>query len=197
MPLSIVVTTSPSIEPLSVIEAKDHLRVDGDDDEVLIAAYIKAAREFAEAYTGRTLINTVYTLSLDKFPTSSDAIEIPAAPLASVTSISYVDTDGATDSMDSSDYRVDTSSEPGRITVAYGNSWPSTRDITNAVSIVYTGGYGTSRDDVPEGIRMAMRLLVGHMYENREAVVIGTAANELPLAVESLLDAYRVSVLVI
>ncbi|KKK75959.1 hypothetical protein LCGC14_2868480, partial [marine sediment metagenome] len=93
--------------------------------------------------------------------------------------------------LDASVYDVDTTSTPGRITLAYNQSWPSIRGEHHAVEIIFVTGYGDAATDVPDRIIAAIKLMAAHLYENREATS-GFNVNELPLAVESLLSMDRV-----
>lgn len=158
-------TSAPAAEPLSTAEAKSHLKITHSDDDTLIDSYVKAARLWAENYMHRQLITATWALTLDEFP---DVIELPYPPLASVTSIVYTDSDGDPQTLSSSVYTVDTVSAPGRVYLAYGQSWPSVRSIRHAVTVTYTAGYGASGSSVPENIRAALRILVAHYYEARE-----------------------------
>ena len=125
---------------------------------------------------------------LDRFPTL--IISPPHPPLVSVTGIVYVDTDGADQTLGSSVYRVDTVNEPGRITLEYNQSWPSTREVTNAVTITYQAGYGKAAA-VPDDVKAAIKLLVGHLYEHREAVC-EIKLDMVPMSVKSLLWSDRI-----
>lgn len=189
--MSLVLDTPPASEPITTAEAKSHLRVDISDDDTLIDSLVTAARVHVENITRRQLITATWVESFDCFPDNRYCpIYLSKPPLASVSSIEYVDTDGNTTTWSSSNYRVDTASQPGRITPAYNEDWPTdVRDVTNAVSITYVAGYG-SATDVPGPIRSAILLLVAHWYENREAVVIGATVKELPIAVDHLLSDY-------
>lgn len=185
--MTITIVTPPATEPITSTEAKAHLRVDDTASDTLITALIPAARQYAEDYLQRGLITQTLRLSLDVFP--ADVIEVYPS-LQSVTSIKYTDTDGVLQTWDIANYLVDTYSTPGRITPAYGVEFPSTRTQMNAVEVVFVAGYGAA-DDVPQAIKQALLLLIGHWYENREAVNVGGTANELPLAIDALLAPYR------
>lgn len=186
-------TSDPASEPVSLGEAKNHLRVDISDDDDLITALITAAREYVEEASRRALITQTWRLSLPQFPAAVE-IELPRPPLQSVTSVTYTDSDGSSSTFASSKYSVDTDSEPGRVRLVYGEDWPSdTLAETNPVQITYVAGYGDGSSDVPQRWRQAILLTVGHWYENREAVATGGGIpKELPLAVERLINMDRV-----
>ena len=177
------VTTAPSVEPVSLAEAKEHLRVIHDDDDAYIELLITAARAYVEEHSARALCTQTITLKLPRFPAR---IELPRPPLASVTSITYVDGDGTTQTLSSSNYRVSTSGEPGFIDPAYNISWPTTRDIADAVTVVYVAGYGAAAA-VPSLVKQAIKLMVAHLYETREPVNVGNIVTEIPRAMQSLL----------
>lgn len=184
---ALTLVTPPTLEPLTISEASAHLRVDSNAQEGLLLGYIASARQWCEVYTGRCFANQTWRQSWDGF---LPVFRLFKAPLVSVSAITYVDTAGTTQTLGASAYQVDAESEPPRIVPAYGQSWPSCRDQLNAVQITFVAGYGSM--PVPPPIRQAMRLLVGHMYENREAVAVGAQPSELPLGVEPLLFPYRV-----
>jgi len=186
--MALTLASPPSVEPVSLAEAKAHCRVEHDEDDTLISALIPAAREHVEAVTKRVLITQEWTWKLDAFPCQ---FNMPKPPLQSVESITYVDSAGNTQTLDAAEYRVDNDCEPGRITEAYDASWPTTRLVTNAVTVAFTAGYGQAGTDVPQPIRQAILLLIGHWYENRESVAVGVSVAELPQAVEALLSPYR------
>lgn len=190
--MALTMVTAPSVEPVSLADAKTHLRVSVSDDDDLITALIATARQWAEAFTRRALITQVWDLFLAEWP-EDDEFEIPLPPLQSVTSVTYKDTDGNSSTFSSDDYIVDTDSEPGRVVLAYGESWPSTSLYpSNPITVRFTAGYGDAATDVPEAIRQAILLLVGHLYENREGTIGVGNMQVLPLGVEALLWPYRV-----
>lgn len=192
--------TGPAAEPVTLLEAKAHLRVDFDDDDPLITGLIKVARQWAETFSRRGFITQQWKLLLDWFPTAdSGLIRLPLPPAQSITSVQYVDTNGATQTVAAADYTLDKASEPARLVPAFGKSWPSVRAVPNAVTVTFKAGYGTpgsSPDDsvskVPEAIKTALKLLVAHWYEHREAVSEEQPLTPVPMALESLLWPYRV-----
>lgn len=176
--------TATGEEPVSLTEAKAHLRVDISTDDTLIQSLIVAAREYCEGFQNRTYISTSKELWLDAFP-SKDFIEIPLPPLASISSVKYYDTSNVEATMSSGDYFVDTKSEPGRVCLGYGKSWPSTTLRSyNGVCITFVAGYGATAASTPQKVKQAMLLLIGDYYSTREA---GNASKGTIEAVERLL----------
>ena len=162
--------TSAPVEPLLKPEAaRADLRIVDESQDDDIALKIAAATEYfdgKDGILGRALIEQSWELLLDRFPCESE-IRIPLPPLRSVESITYVDPDGETQTLATSVYAVDTASEPGVVSLKYGQTWPSTRCQRNAVTIAFTCGYGVS-DDVPARIKAAVRLKVVDLYEQTE-----------------------------
>lgn len=189
----IVRYTGPSVEPLSLTEAKAFLRVDHTAFDTEIESLIKSARKSCETYLGRALISQTWKLYLDCFPSSDCAIRLPNPPLQSVTSISYEDTNGDTQTWASSKYQVDTVSTAGRVLPAPGESYPDTEvDRINAVTITYVCGYGATSASIPENILHAVRLTLGDFFNHREDTVIGTIVNDIPNGAKRLLTQERV-----
>lgn len=187
--MGLKLVTAPAEEPVTSAEAKAHLRVTTADEDTLIASLIIAAREFVENHTHRRLITQTWDWVLDSF--SAHCLEVPHAPLQSVSSITYVDTAGATQTLGTSLYTVDAKTDPGRVQPAFGESWPSTREVLNAVTVRFIAGYGLAAS-VPQAIKQAMLLLIGHWFENREAVVTGTISTGVQMTVDALLAPHRV-----
>lgn len=183
-----VVTTEPTVEPITLAEAKTHLRVDHNDEDDYIESLIIAARQWAENETHRRFINTTLRLSIDCFP---EVIRLPGGKTQSITSIVYIDTAGVSQTLSTSYYTTDTDSEPARIVQAYGYAWPAIRYDPNAVKVTYVAGYGAAATAVPDGIKAAISLVVGNLYENREATISGTIIAEVPMAAKALLDPFR------
>lgn len=185
--MGLVLTSAPAAEPVSRTEAKLHCRIDGTDDDTLVDALIKTARLMAEQATGRALVTQSWRYTLDGFPVA--AINLPRPPLASVESVKYLDGDGTLQTLVAdTDYSVYLSSLLGLVTPAYGTSWPSPRDVPEAVRIEFTAGYGNAAA-VPQDIKQWMLLQIAHWYDNRAAAA--DKRDALPF-VDALLDPYRV-----
>lgn len=185
--------TAPTSEPVSLADAKNHLRVDDDvtEDDALIAGLVTAAREEFENQADRTLFTTTYRLVLDAWP-SSYIITLPRPPLVSVTSIVYTDDEDNATTLSSSDYIVDVDAWPGRIVLRSSASWPSvTLREAGGIVITYVAGYA-STSNVPQRHKQAILMLVGHWYENREAVATsGAVPKSYPMAWDAIVAAAR------
>lgn len=174
MRLSLV--TPPKSEPVSLSEAKAHLRVTHDAEDALISGLIVAAREAAEEMTGRQIGVATWRLTLDGFPSGVEAIELPKPPLVEVESIVYDDGSGVEQTWDPDEYIVATYDGPfapaGQVYPRPGYCYPATANRPGSVRITFRAG---SEDAPPEGLRSLMLLLVGDLYEHREAQIIGTS----------------------
>jgi len=157
-------TASVPIEPISLQEAKDWLRIDHSDEDALLSALITSATLSAESFTGRAIMSQSFRLNLDCFP---EIITLPMAPLISVTSVKYLDESGVLQTMNSADYEVDSASFPARIVPAYATSWPTHRHTINSVRVEFVAGYGESQSDVPQTIRDAILVSVTDRFEHR------------------------------
>ena len=255
-------SSGPAGEPISRTEAKLHMRVDSTAEDSLTDILISTARQWCESFLSRQLVTATWVLTCDSWPWR---FVLPRPPLQSVTSITYVDAAGTTQTLTSTLYDVLTHREPGEVIAGYNDSWPTVRGHTNDVAVTYKAGYSSIftanattnvltvsgytpvdadivriwnsggglpaglsaatdyhvRDaaaqtcklaataggdaidfttagtgthymgEMPEPIRAAMRLLIGHLYEHRESVTEGRL-EETPMAVKSLLWPYRI-----
>lgn len=192
--MALVLITAPTVEPVSLVEAKAHLRIDIDDDDVLISGLITAARSHLEgiARPKLAMINQTWDYIADTWP-SGDTVELRPYPLQSVTSIKYTTSAGVETTFSSASYQVDTYSQPGRLRLKSTASWPGTalREM-NGLAIRFVAGYGAAGSAVPVQLRQAILLLVGHWYENREPVLTtGMMAAPLPMTVDALFRNWR------
>ena len=138
---------------------------DVDDENQLTTEHLLAAREMVEKDCRVALCTQTWTLQFDQFP--CDVIEIPIWPLASISSIVYVDTNGATQTWAAANYIVNTANKPGRVTLAYNIAWPSARLQENAITVTFVAGFGGVAD-VPQIYKQAIRLCAGEMHISRE-----------------------------
>lgn len=184
--MSVTLVTAAAFNPVTLAEVKEHLRVDDADEDTLIQAYIDAATEQVQSFTSRQFVTATYDLFLDAFP---KVIRIPRAPTQSVTSISYIDADGSSQTLGTAVYDTDFNSEPARVVEADGQSWPSIRGDINSVTVRFVAGYGIA-DTVPDRAKVAIKMLAADMYENRESKIVGTIIAENP-AIERLLWSMR------
>jgi len=189
----VTVVTKPSVLPVTLDQVKDRLRIDTDADDALLIGLIKGAiaRIDGPAGIGYALMEQTWRLSLDEFPGNyNGTIVLPGAPVKSVTSVNYVDSAGANQTVATADWRLDIRTEPVRLEPEYGTAWPGTRDINGAVWVDYVLGEANA-EDVPDDLTDAICLLVGHRYENREVGVTGTIFTKLPLGAEWIMQEYR------
>lgn len=203
MPLQLI--TPAAQEPVSILEARQHLRVDFDDDDALILALIAAARQSAEMLTGRQFVTARWKMVLDSFPGPSlmgvpagvpftlpgHAILLPKGPVQSVLAINYLDMAGNLQTMPVANYALDLACEPARITPVFGQIWPIPLPQIGAVSVTFDAGFG-GPEQVPEGIKSWIKLRVGSLYAHREDVAALSRGRIEPLPfLDGLLDPYR------
>lgn len=191
IPQTTVQTSEPSAEPVTLSEAKAHCRVTTDADDALLSAYLITARLHVEGIIERALARRTFRTRMARFPYDS-ALIVPCCPLVSVTTLKYYDVNNTQQTWDAANYVVLTDATPGMIELANNVAWPDTTVRSDAVEIVYTAGYAVGSID--QRARHAIRLLVGHWYENRESTTVGVEVKEIPQAVESLLWQLRTGV---
>jgi uncharacterized phiE125 gp8 family phage protein len=224
-----IVTVEPTVEPISVADVVEHLRLDPDEapsgspTEAWILRNISAARKSAESSCRSAFVTQTRKFALDEFPrpdmnvasanwygpqwgtnpgplsvarvdgATGYEIYIPRPPLQSIVSVTYYDQDNTLQTLDPSQYLVDTYSKPARLLPAPDTVWPATKARPNAVEITFRCGYGDAAVNVPEGIRNWMLMRVGAAYENREEIVVGSRLVSIDLPfVDALLDEFRV-----
>lgn len=200
MALSLV--SGPAIEPVTVSDAKLYCRQDIADDDSLFVTLIGSARRYIETFTRRALITQTWEYRLDEFPCNDleerGVIELPISPVQSITSITYVDMNGATQTWSPTLYQTDLPSGPkpsrARIMPAYLQFYPIARCQFNSVVIRFVAGYGDRGSSVPDDLKTALLGLVSHWYnQGREpySVGVGVGAIEVPMTARALLTAYK------
>ncbi len=197
--VGLTLVTAPASEPVSLAEAKDHCRIAQavTYEDALVTGLIRAAREHVETYTHRALLTQTWADKRDAFPCDRDeALWLPMPPVSSVTSITYIDTAGTSQTWAASLYTTDLPSGPyaraGRIVPAYSEYYPATRGVINAVTIRFVCGYGATAATVPSSLLAAMQILIATWYgPGREAVNIGNIVTQIPQTVEALLWPFK------
>lgn len=199
-----ICVVQPAIEPISLTEAKLHLRIDDDTspsthpDNSLIALFISASRRHVEHFTNKALAEQTWDLYMDEFP-EEDYIVIPKPPLQSIVSLTYKDSSGTsqvvsfldpsgTALMETDDYIVDNSCEPGRLYLKNGMAWPTTYEEAQAVIVRFICGYSAT-DDIPAEVKAAILLKLSDLYENRGDLA---ASERLDQALKALLWPERI-----
>jgi uncharacterized phiE125 gp8 family phage protein len=190
MPTKVI--TAPTYEPISAADVAEYIRVDDlAQDELLLEGMITAARQYLEQYLSRPIA----TQTLEEALTGWANPIVLDSSLQSVTSIKYLDLNGAEQTLASNQYLVDTYSEPAQITPAYNVEFPELYAVPNNVKVRYVAGYtsGGSPDlnPMPKPLRFAMMLIIGDLYANREAG--GDKAYQINPTVQSLLQFYRLN----
>jgi len=181
-----------STNPLfTTAEAKDFLKVDTTADDTLIDNLIKAATQSCEEYTNQYFMDTLVTQYSDNW---MEVYRLYKSPVSSLTHIKYYDSNDSLQTLAASNYILDNASKPARIGLAVDGELPTLADRINAVEVKYTVGYGTASTDVPDGIKQAVLLTIGNWYENRQTVITGRTATELPLSSQYLLNQYKIQV---
>ena len=187
-------TTDATVEPITAAEARAFLYLDSTDQDALVTTLIKVARQKVEADTGRALITQTWTMGMDSAPSGGAAILLPIAPAATVTGITQYSTADVGTTVATSVYRLDTASVPARIVLKDGQSWPTGLRPENALSIVFTAGYGAQGVNVTDtALLLAMRMLIADWYENRGSVVVGETAQRIVEHYEMLIAPYKVT----
>lgn len=186
------ISSQPAVEPVSLSEAKDHLRIDGSDEDTYLATIITASRKYCEQYCNRAFITQTWLQYPNDF---TDGIKLSINPVQSVTSITYYDTDGNSQTLAANQYQVDLSADICRIYEAVNVDFPDVQDEKiNPITITYVSGYGDAATDVPMDIIHAIKLMISHLFQNREMINVGQGISTqipMPDAVKVLLNNYR------
>jgi uncharacterized phiE125 gp8 family phage protein len=156
-------TTAPEAEPVTLAEAKQHLRIDHDGEDALVEALIRAAREEVEASTGLALIDQNWRLTLDRVPITR-VVRIALHPIKEILSVTVFGADGEGMTVDPASYQLDGDTRPARLLF---HERPETARAMNGVEIDFSAGFGEAGPDVPDLLKRAMLALVAHWFEFR------------------------------
>lgn len=197
--MALVLLVPPAGPCVSLAEAKSALSVSFSDDDDLISALIGAGQSYLDTMLGRQIMPAAWRLVIDGFPRAA-RLRLPRPPLIELTSIAYRDVSGVWRNMALDDVDlVPGGDQASFIMPIFGNCWPATDCRPGAVQIEYRAGYEPPETSpapdaaaaVPQAIKRALLLLVGHWYANREASSIGAAITDIPMGVDALLTPYR------
>jgi uncharacterized phiE125 gp8 family phage protein len=177
--------------PIDLARAKAHLKVDWDEpaNDALIASQLRAAVAAIEHRTDRALSPRVFTEWAPRFPwCAGERLTLARDPVTAIVGVTYVDSDGAEQTLDAADYRS-IEGEPWSLLAPFAGSFPTTEERPDAVRVRYVAGYPAG--ECPPDLQAAVLLLTGHLYFNREAVNLGNLVTELPLGVQYLCEPFR------
>ena len=217
---SLVRATEPASNPVTLAEAKTHIRIDNSDDDALVGTLITAATRWAEDYCDRTFCHTQWTMRLDSFYGAVGSpvqfglradgnniegrqgtvpnldVELPRPPMvqagtATAVTVTYTPSAGAsTVTLDATEYRVDRQATPGVCRPLYGRTWPTHLVDQNSTTVTWWAGYSADGTSVPAPVKSAILMLVSHLWSNRDAAA-ETALTEVPFGVKAMLDTVR------
>ena len=184
------IVDAPSTTPITLAEVKEQLRVEGTDDDAILTRLIDVAVAYTDVRgaLGQAMITQKWAQWVDSTPPQS--IGLVLGPIQGVTAVKYYDTDGALQTDDVNNYEVFGTEFATKIGPKSGFSWPVTQDRQDAIKIEYEIGYGDATTDVPQTIRHAILLMIGHWYDNREQTGYDELSN-IPFGFESLLNMHR------
>lgn len=187
--MSLVMTSSPLIEPVSLSEAKAFLRIDSNAEDLLVSTLILTSRLHIEAALGLALMTQAWTLTIDKWP-SRDTVLLPLRPVSQIALLRLLNVGGQSTTLDPASYRLDATIGAAKI-VSVSGAWPAPLMKKGGIEITFWAGFGDETSDIPEPIRHALRLLIAHWYENREPLRVGAPEAAIPAEVSALLTPYR------
>lgn len=187
--MALVLLSGPLIEPITLAEAKAHLRVDGSVEDTLIASLVTTSRLHVEAALSCALISQSWTYLLDAWPKNGTVI-LPMYPVQSIELVQVYDAEDSVSVVAPEDYLLDGTGPPPRFVRRNLKSWPRPGRSANGIEIAFTAGYGTAASDVPEPVRQALHLLVAHWYEHREPAGCENGSIRIPPTISSLLSPY-------
>lgn len=187
--MALVMTAAPAAEPITLSEAKAHLRVDTDDEDALISSLIVAGRLLIERTLGLALMTQGWSYFLDAWP-ERGCITLPLLPVQAVGAVRVHGDDGQTIVLNADSYAVDVLSAPARVQLTWAAPSALARAF-NGFEVAFTAGYGDEAGDVPQPIRQALLLLVAHWFEGRAPIELGAGPQQVPAIVGGLLQPYR------
>lgn len=188
--MALVLTSGPTAEPVTLAEAKAHLRVDGTAEDTLVGSLIVTSRLHIEAALGLALITQAWSYFIDAWPAGPE-LALPLRPVQSIAAVKLYAADESVTVVPAGTYLLDGAATPARLVRSGSLAWPKPNRAANGIEVALVTGYGDAAADVPAPIRQAILLLVAHWHEHREPVEIGAASATVPAMVSDLLQPYR------
>ncbi|MCB1491901.1 MAG: head-tail connector protein [Rhodobiaceae bacterium] len=186
--MALYLNAPPAVEPVTLADAKAHLRIDDTAEDAYVQALIVSARVRVEVETRRALVTQSWTQTLDRWPDDA-VVALQIAPVQSVTTVTVRDENGVAQTVSSGLYDLDGESNPPRLVVNQPVDSPAT--LPAGIAITFVAGYGDAADDVPADIRQAMLLLIADWFEHRDPLYGSSQGARLPAAAEAILGPYR------
>lgn len=184
--MTLVPITGPAEEPVTLEEAREHLRLDARDQDAMVTALITAARTVLEGETRRAFVTQEWRLLLDDWPGAT--VQLPLAPISAVSAVRLADADGEACTLDEAHYDLALAGDPPRVVARA--PWPAPQQRVYGIAIDFLAGYGAA-SDVPQPLKQAILMLVAHWFETREPVGFGAGSAEIPMTVAALIAPYR------
>lgn len=197
--MALTLLTKPTVYPVTIDAAKQHLNVEHNDDDTLIESMVAMATEYAETYTGLDLVQRTWSYSIDEFPV--DHLTLPKAPVVSVSGVTYTDvtTSPESNTVSTTVYGLESSSDRAAfLYLKYGQYWPQHTRMHNGITIQFVSGFDSFgspadlRGNVPDAVKFAILMMVGDAYNNREAKSdIALYKNDAAYSLLNSVRAYR------
>lgn len=199
-------TTEPALEPVTLADAKAHAIIDdsvGTEDDDLITSFIVAARLHVEKTTGKALITRTMTMVLDRWSATAGSpyapggtLEIKRGPFQSVTKVETINEDGDATVWAADNYYSNPNNGRGVLCPKGQSYFPTPTRAVGGIRVEFTAGYGGAESDVPESLTLAIKMLVAHWYEHREAVAVDKDARPaisagVPHGFDALVSQYK------
>jgi len=181
----------PLIEPISLEEAKQHLKIDINADDELISRLIVTARQHVETISGLVLIEQTWRAYFNNWPTGQ-RLGLPVMPISTIIFVKTYTQEGLASEIDPAHYYADTISTPPQLILRQSRSWVNPDRLVNGIEVEVVAGFGPLASDVPQPLRQAILMLVAHWYDNRHAVCEGQPTQDINAAIENLIAPFKV-----
>lgn len=198
---SLNTTVEPAEEPITLTEAKVQCEIESAEThwDTYLAGLITCARNSIQSATGRRLVTQTVQYIFDLFPYPTYEIHFPFAPIQSITSVQYLDPNGALTTFGATKWVADIYSFRPKVYLAWAQIWPMQRYIQNGVVITAVAGYGlpstSTPKDVPQNYKACVKMLVAHWFQNRVPITKDSSIQELPYHLKQLIVENRLSCL--